>query len=336
VSAGLSRRAFIHRLGAATLLASCGGQVVTPSPTPRLRHIGYLSGNAQTSVDELSPPFRQRLRELGYVEGRDIVIDFRVADTVTDRLPSMAAELVNLPVDVVVAEAGPAQLAAKAATSTIPIVFVLTSDPVSLGLITSLAHPGGNITGVTTLSGALGGKRIEFLKEAVPDLKRVAILWNATQGTSMERGQVLPTQDAARVLGLESQGFGVRNPNELDAALEAIVQQRFAAVVMLPALSVSPQYERVPEFAAKHRLPQIYADVQMVRAGGLMHLGANYAAIHRRAADFVDKILKGAHPGDLPVEQPTEFDFIVNLPAAQRIGLTIPESVLRQATAVIR
>ena len=340
VSARLSRRTFIQRvagLGAATLLTSCGGQLVAPSPTPtpKLRRIGYLSGNVRASVEAFSEPFRQQLRELGYLEGRDLVIDFRIADNAMDRLPAMAAELIALPVDVIVAEAGPAQRAAKLATTTIPIVFTLSGDPVGAGLVASLARPGGNITGVSTGSVQGAAKRVELLKEAVPGLARVAILWNANQSPEQDV-QVNATEQAARVLGLETKALGLRNPAETDAALDAIARQRPDGLLMLPTLSVIRDFGHVAEFAAKIRLPAIYSEVQVVRVGGLMHRSPDYAAGHRRAAVLVDKILKGAHPADLPVEEPTQFLFAVNLSAAQRIGLAIPDSVLRQATEVIR
>jgi putative ABC transport system substrate-binding protein len=337
LSAGLSRRAFVTRLaglGAATFLGSCSEQAVAPSPKPRLRRIGYLSGNVRASVEAFSKPFRQKLSELGYVEGRDIEIDFRIADNAMDRLPAMTAELIALPVDVIVAEADPALRLAKQSTTTIPIVFTLASDPVGQGFIVSPARPGGNITGVTTgnLQGA--AKRVEVLKETLPGLRRLAILWNANQ--SGMTAQVSATEQAARVLGIETQALGVRNPAETDAALDAIARQRFDGLLMLPTLSVVRDFKHVPERAATMRLPAIYSEVQIVRAGGLMHRSPDYADGHRRAAVLVDKILKGAHAADLPVEEPTQFLLAVNLSAAQRIGLNIPDSVRRQATEVVR
>jgi len=338
VSAGLSRRAFIQQisgLGAATLLTTCGGQLVTPlpSPTPKLRRIGYLSGNASASALNYAGPFREQLRELGYVEGRDIEIVFQIAENMPDRLPAMAAELVALPVDVLIAEAGPAQNAAKAATKSIPIVLTLGSDPVGAGLVTSLARPGGNITGVITATLQTSGKRVELLKETVPGLARIGIVWNANilTGTPI----VKATEDAARSLRVETQVFDVHNAGELDAAVESMARQKLDGLVMLTGLSIIRDRIQVPDIAAKYRLPQMFADVEIVRAGGLMHFGANFATIYRRAALQVDKILKGANPADMPIEQPTQFDFIVNLAMAQRLGLTIPSSVMRQATEVI-
>lgn len=339
VSTGLSRRVFVRRmagLGAATVLASCVDQLATPSPTPtpKLRRIGYLTGNASESAMNYAGPFREQLRELGYVEGRDIEIVFRIAENDAGRVPGLATELVALPVDILIAEAGAAQNAAKAATTTIPIVFTLASDPVASGLVTSLARPGGNITGVITASLQTAAKRVELLKEAVPNLARIGIISNANIAGMTTVVQA--TEDAARILRIETRAFAVRNLGELDTAVETMAREHFDGLVMLTGLSiVRDDHRHVPDIAAKYRLPQMFADIEIVRAGGLMQFGANFAGMYRRAAFLVDKILKGANPGQLPVEQPTEFDFIVNLTMAQRLGLTIPSSVLRQATEVI-
>lgn len=336
-NAGVSRRAFIQQisgLGALTLLGACDSQGVRPSPTPKLRRIGYLSGLASSAAMNFAGPLRKQLRDLGYVEGRDIVIEFRIAESVNDRLPAMAAELVTLPVDVLIAEANPAQNAAKAATKTIPIVLTLSADPVASGLVTSLARPGGNITGLTTASPQLTGKRVELLKETVPALARIGIIWNANI-PSMRTLTVQATEDGARTLGVETQVFDVHNPGELDAAVESMARQKLDGLVMLTGGSIIRDPAQVPDIAAKYRLPQMFSDIEIARAGGLMHFGANYAAIYRRAALMVDKILKGANPADMPIEQPTQLDFIVNLTMARRLGLTIPGSVIAQATEVI-
>jgi putative ABC transport system substrate-binding protein len=332
-----------------SLATGCGGQVVAPSPTPRLRRIGYLSGNVQSSVDTFSAPFLQQLRDLGYVDGRDLEVVFRVANNdragfvdVSARLAAMAAELIALPVDVIIAEAGPAQRAAQQATTTVPIVFTLASDPVGSGLVASLSRPGGNITGVTTGNIAGAAKRVELLKETVPGLARLAILWNLNQSPGDADVQVSATETAARVLGIEPETVGLRNAAETDAALDAIARQHPDGLLMLPTLSVLPRDRQgnfvsshVPDFVAKIRLPAIYSEVQIVRAGGLMHRSPDYADGHRRAAVMVDRILRGAHPADLPVQEPTQFLLSVNLSAARRIGTTIPNSVLLQATEVI-
>jgi putative ABC transport system substrate-binding protein len=319
-------------VGAAILVTSCGAQVVTPSPVPKLRRIGYLSGNASAAAMNYAGPFEDQLRALGYVKGRDIDIVFRIAESVAARLPGYAAELVALPVDLLIAEAGPAQRAAKDATKTIPIVFTLATDPVGEGLIASAAHPGGNITGVTTLSAALTGKRVALLKEAVPGLARIGIIWNANVPSI--RPTVEATLNGASTLGIEAQVFSVHNPRELDDAVESMASQHLDGLVMLTGLSIIRDRSQVPELAAKYGLPQIFSDIEIVRAGGLMHFGANYAAIYRSAAVMVDKIFKGANPADIPIEQPIVFDFVVNQTMAERLGLTIPDSLLRQAEVI--
>jgi len=338
----LSRRAFVQGfagIGAASILATCVGQSVTPVPTasPRPRtpwRIGYLSGNASRSVMNYARPFLDELSELGYVRDRDFVVEFKIAENVAARLPAMAAELVALPVDVLIAEANLAQIAARDATKSIPIVFTLSNDPVAAGLVTRLSRQGGNITGVTTLSAALTGKRVQYLTEAVPTLTRIGIIWNANI-PSMRTTTLKATQDAAETLGVGADVFDTHNPDELDAAVEAIARQRLDGLVMLTGLSIVREDQQVPELAAKYRLPQIFSDVEIVRAGGLLYFGSNYKLMYQKAARLVDKILKGSDPGDLPIEQPTEPGLIVNLAAARRIGLAIPESLIAQATEVI-
>lgn len=311
------------------MLSGCAA----PSPTtPKVRRIGYLSGNFSVGVLGNVDLIKETLRERGYVRQRDFVVDIRVAEGNNERLPAMAADLITLPVDVLLAEATPAVLAAKQATSAIPIVFLLVNDPVGQGMVTSLARPGANITGVSTLSGALSGKRLELLKESVPGLARLAVLWNANNP-----GQELvlhDTEDAARALGLALQAHGIHSAAELDVALEAIARQRPDALVVLPAFSY-PQ--RVVDFATNSRLPHMFSQAPpAATGGGLMAFGPDYPAQTRRAAGLVDAILKGARPADLPVEQPTQFVFVVNLVTAQTIGMTIPESVVRQATELVR
>ncbi|TMG49082.1 MAG: ABC transporter substrate-binding protein [Chloroflexi bacterium] len=310
-----------------------GGCAPGASRVAALRRIGYLSGNTQQSADKGSGPFRERLRELGHMEDRDISIVFKIADNVNERLAGYAAELVGMPVDVLLAVATSAQLAAKKATSTIPIVLVLSADPVGQGLVANLAHPGGNITGLVTGSLSVTGKQVELLKETVPGLARLAVIGNATNTTMTS---LLPAvEDAARVMGMTVQAFPVSSPDELDSALDRIAAQRLDALLVLPALSLVRADDQIPAFANKVGLPQIYADIEFARAGGLLHYGANFAAQHRRAADYVDKILKGARPADLPIEQPTEFDLIVNPAAAKKLRLTIPDSVMRRATEFV-
>jgi putative ABC transport system substrate-binding protein len=324
------------RLSTATaVVAVIGGCVPQSSNTAalRLRRIGYLSGNAQTSVDLLSLPFKERLREIGYVEGRDIAIEFRVADGTNTRLPGLATELVAMPVDVILAEALPAQLEAQRATATIPIVLVLSADPLGQHLVASYAHPGANITGLVSASYPITGKQVEVLRDTVPNLSRLAIIGNAGNGTMTT---LLPAATAAgRTLRVTIESFPVRSRDELDPALQRIAAGRFDALLMLPAISIVRTHDQVPLFASQVGLPAMYSDIEFARAGGLMHMGANFAAQHRRAADYVDKLLRGARPQDLPIEQPTKFDFVVNLAAARGLGLTMPERVLIRATEIL-
>lgn len=338
MTANVTRRALVHRLaglGAATLVATCGGQLGNSSRTLRLRRIGFLTGNPSTPGLPNVALFRQTMRDLGYVEGRDFVVDVRIAEGANELLAAMARELIALPVDVIVAEAGPAQRAAKEATRTVPIVFTLQPDPVGSGMVASVARPGGNITGVSTRSREISPKRVELLKEAVPSLTRVAVIHYAANDTLT---LVLPTEEAARSLGVETETYGVRDSVELDRALDTIARARFDGLLALPVGSaVRGDYERIPDFAAKLKLPQIFSNIEIATVGGgLMHLGPDYDEVTRRAAILVDKILKGASPADLPVEQPTKFNFVVNLSMAKRIGVALPDSVLRQATEVVR
>jgi putative ABC transport system substrate-binding protein len=280
-------------------------------------------------------PFLDELHELGYVQDRDFVVVFKIAESDASRLPAMAAELVALPVDVLIAEANSAQLVARDATKSIPIVLTLASDPVAAGLVKSLSNQGGNITGVRTLSTALTGKRVQYLKEAVPNLARIGIIWNANM-PSMRTTTLKATQDAAQTLGVAADVFDTHDPAELDANVEEMVRRHLDGLVMLTGLSIVRDERQVSDLAAKYRLPSMFSDVEIVRAGGLMYFGSNYKVMYQKAARLVDKILHGADPGGLSIEQPTDFGFIVNLGAAERIGLPIPNSLLVQATEVIR
>jgi putative ABC transport system substrate-binding protein len=309
----------------------------SPSSARKLRRIGWLSGNANTpSVKNLSQPFFQELSDLGYVEGRDFEPVLRIADTDITQLPDMAAELVAMPVDILIAEAQAAQTAAKGATKTIPIVFVLASDPVGQGLVATLSHPGGNITGVTSGTLLASGKNVERLKQAWPSLSSIAVLWNANS-PSMRSTLVLATENAARTLHMQPRPFGVRTEAELIAALDIVAREGLESLVLLPALSViREKFGLVPDLAARIKIPQAYADAEIVRNGaGLMSFNSNRAAQSRRAAALVDKIFNGTRPQDIPVEEPTQYDFILNRIAAQRIDLTFPASILGLADEVI-
>jgi putative tryptophan/tyrosine transport system substrate-binding protein len=278
--------------------------------------------------------FRQGLKELGYIEGKNIAIEYRYAEGKADRLPALATELVGLKVEVVFTSSTPSVLAVKKATSTIPIVFVSISDPVANGLVTSLARPGGNITGLSIVAVELSGKRLELLKEAVPSVTRVAFMWNsANPAQAPQWGEA---QAAAQALGLQLQSLEVRSANDFDSAFEAALRERAQALVTTPAALLGAHLKRIVEFAAKNRLPTMYGNPQFVDAGGLMSYAPDYTVQYRRAAIYVDKILKGSKPADLPVEQPTKFEFVINLKAAKQIGLTIPPNVLARADKVIK
>jgi putative ABC transport system substrate-binding protein len=278
--------------------------------------------------------FREGLRELGYVEGQNIVIESRWAEGNYDRLPGLAAELVSLKVDVIVTYAPPAIQAAKQATGAIPIVMAVVIEPVATGFVASLARPGGNITGLSLMAPELVGKQLEILKEVVPKVSRVALLGNpANAGTAP---QVRHAQDAAQAFGVRLQTLEVRGPSEIDSAFGAMTRERAGAVIVLVDAMLVDHRTQIADLATKRRLPAVYGITDHAEAGGLMAYGANVNDRFRRAAYYVDRILKGAKPADLPVEQPTKFELIINLKAAKQIGLTIPPNVLARADRVIK
>ncbi len=280
--------------------------------------------------------FKQGLLERGYVDGQNIAIEHRWAEGRLDRLPGMAANLVRLKVDVIVAVTTPSALAAKQATKTIPIVATAIADPVGDGLVASLARPGGNITGFTFLGPELVPKRLELLKEAIPRASRVAALWHpGVYSEPTMRDMLKEIETAARALGVQLQLVGARGPDDFDRAFSAMTTERANALIVFPSPMLYAERRRIMDLAAKHRLPTIYAWREPVEAGGLMSYGASIPDLYRRAATHVDKILKGAKPGDLPVEQPTKFELVVNLKTAKALGLTIPQSVLIRADQVI-
>ena len=300
----------------------------------KLHRIGILLVGSSSFYSAWIDVFRQGLKELGYIEGKNIAIEYRYAEGKADRLPALAAELVGLKVEIVFTSSTPSVLAVKKATSTIPIVFVSISDPVASGLVTSLARPGGNITGLSIVAVELSGKRLELLKEAVPSVTRVAFIWNsANPAQAPQWGEA---QAAAQALGLQLQSLEVRSANDFDSAFEAALKERVQALITTPEALFGTHLKRIVEFAAKNRLPTMYGNPQFVDAGGLMSYAPDYTVQYRRAAIYVDKILKGSKPADLPVEQPTKFEFIINLKAAKQIGLTIPPNVLARADRVIR
>ena len=278
--------------------------------------------------------FVQGLRELGYIDGKNILIEYRYAEGKEDRLPELATELVRLKVDAIFTAGTPALFALKQATKTIPIVFFSTSDPIGTGVVASLAHPGGNITGMSGLASDLWPKRLELLKEIFPKLSRVAMLWN--KGNAGMALEAKATQEVAGPLGVALQDRGVKDPNELEVVFAVMTKDRPDAFLALMDPVLNSQRTRILDFLAKNRLPAIFQSSDWVEAGGLMSYGPSYPNLYRRAASQMDKILKGAKPADIPVEQPTKFELVINLKTAKEIGLTIPQSVLYQADKVIR
>jgi putative ABC transport system substrate-binding protein len=295
----------------------------------KIAHVGYLSPGAGYPFDA----FREELRDLGYVEGRNIVIERRSAEGDPQRLAQLAADLAGLPVDVIVTATTAATQAAQRATTTIPIVFALADDPTGLGLVSSLARPGGNITGLTGLMVELTGKRLELLKEAMPNVKRVGVL---VSPYSFSPAALKEATDAAGRLGLQLEIIEVRQPADLSSAFAQFAGRKVRALLVLPHPSFVAQRMLLVQLAAKHRLPAIYHLKEFVEVGGLMSYAPDVAHMSRRAATYVDKILKGAKPADLAVEQPTEFEFAVNLKTAKTLGLTFPEALLLRANHVIR
>jgi putative ABC transport system substrate-binding protein len=335
-----NRRQIVQGAGAVglALVAGCGrlpwqGQ----APPPKVPTIGWLSQSSGESADSLEPgpvenleAFRQGLAALGYVEGQHVVIEYRYAGAGEAWLREAAADLVRLPVDVIVTNGNVATLAAKAATSTIPVVFASGGDPVGTGLVASLARPGGNVTGLANLIQELSGKRLEFLAQVVPGLRRVAFLWDPLTPASSVQG----LQAATQALGVRLQVLEIREVADYEAAFAAAGAEQADALMMSGGINTRNS-ARVISLAARGRLPAMYTSSLAVHDGGLMAYGTNRLDLHRRAATYVDKILKGTKPADLPVEQPTKFDFAINLRTAQALGLTISPQVLTQATEII-
>jgi putative tryptophan/tyrosine transport system substrate-binding protein len=303
-------------------------------PSTKVARIGYLSlaGGAPGGVP-LAEAFRQGLQDLGYVEGKTVAIASRSAEGKPERLPTLAAELVQLPVDVLVAQ-GQAAQAAKDATTTIPIVMVTGGDPVAIGLVASLARPGGNLTGLTLMSAELAGKRLELLKAAMGRLGRVAVLWNARDAFMTNIFSEIQT--AAPVLGVTVQPLGVQEAKDIDGAIATMTEERPDALFMITDVLTSRYTRQVVEFSVQHQLPTMFQNSGPVAEGGLMCYGPSPTDVYRRAASYVDRILKGAKPADLPVEQPMKFELVINLKTAEALGITIPPTLLFQADEVIR
>ena len=313
------------------LAAAPRADAQAPAKVPR---IGFLGNTTPGLEANLVGPFREGLRELGYVEGRNIVIEYRWAEGKYERFPSLIAELIALKVDVIVTAGTPATLAVKKATTSVPLVMIAVGDPVGTGIVASLARPGGNITGLTSISPELEGKRLELLREVVPNLSHIAVLWNAASPLQVVAEK--ETRAAAQVLRMRVLSLGVRTQAEIEDALARIVRERPGALLVLADRLFLQHRARIMDFATKHRLPGVHAYRELVEAGGLMSFGPSYAGMHKRAAYYVDRILKGAKPADLPVEAPTTFELVINLKAARALRLTIPQSVFLRATEVIQ
>src|SRR6266508_3571348 len=301
------------------------GSMIQAQQATTVQRIGYLFTGFQPPKE-----FLEAMGRLGYVEGKNIAYENRAAEGREERLPDLAAELVKLNVDVIVAPGA----AAGQATKTVPVVYMGGGDPVDLGIVKSLARPGGNVTGVTEISPELTGKRLELLKETFPKISSVAVLVRA--GAPGITGQLRKLETEARALGFKLQIVKIRDADDFEKSFSSIVKQRAGALIELPNPLFHSNSKRIVEFASKNRLPTIFHSKDFVEAGGLMAYGADFVDLYRRAAVYVDKILKGAKPADLPVEQPMKFEFIINLKTAKQIGLTIPPNVLARADRVIR
>jgi len=327
----MNPKPFLWLLTAVLLLPIHRAETQQPAKVPR---IGFLSAVSPSTISARLDAFRQGLRELGYVEGENIVIEWRSAEGKSDRLPGLAAELVRLKVDLVVSGGVATTRAAKQATVTIPIVMASDDDPVGSGFAASLARPGGNITGLSTLSPEISGKQLELLKEIVSKLSRVAIGGDVTRpGIPQALREINVAADA---LGVQVQYLELREPKDIETAFRAASKEHADAVLVLGSPVLLSQRRQIADVAAKSRLPAIYPRPEFVEDGGLMSYGVSFTDLFRRAATYVDKILKGARPADLPIEQPTKFELVINLKTAKQISFTIPPSVLARADRVIR
>lgn len=315
------------------LLAGCGDSPL-PGQQAKIPRIGFLAVGTREGRAPLIEGFRQGLRELGYVEDKNIVIEYRFSEGKDERLPGLAQELIALKVKLIVASGTPASFAAAKATRTVPIVMGgIAANPVETGLVASLARPGGNVTGMTVISAQLGGKRLELFKAMLPGLSRVAVFWNPTNPTY---GQVMEELEAgARALGLQLQRLEVRVPDDFEGAFTAATREQAGALIVPGDPLTTNRPKVVADLAAKSRLPAMMEFREFVEAGGLMSYGANLVDSYRRAATYVDKILKGAKPADLPMQQPMKLDLFVNLKTAEALGMTIPQSILMRADKVI-
>jgi ABC-type uncharacterized transport system substrate-binding protein len=320
---------FFYILSAVILTTTDAADAQQQAKVPKIGWLGARSASAPARE-----VFMRELRSLGYTEGKNIAFEYRYAEGKLDRLPALVDELVRLNVDVLLTPSTPAAVAGKNATRTIPIVFYSGSDPVAAGLVDSLARPGGNITGFTTVSAVLAGKRLELLREIVPKLARVAALWNPQDPSSAQSWK--ESQLPAREMGLQLHSMEVSRADKFESAFKEATKASSAALALMASPFFFSNQKQIVDLAAKHRLPAIYANGEFVGSGGLMSYGADEDEAYRRAAVFVDKILKGTKPADIPVEQPTKFELVINLKTAKQIGLTIPPNVLARADRVMK
>jgi len=327
----IDRRTFLAGTGAVLLAAPLAAEAQPAGKVPR---VGFLTTFSPSDVPQWREGFRQGLRDFGYTEGRNIVIEYRYAEGRPERLPGLAAELVRLNMDVIAAETTPASLAVQHATATIPIVMTLVADPVESGLISSLARPGGNITGLSLQLPDIAAKRLQLLREVVPGVSRVGILWNSA--SPITPPQFRAAEAAAQVLGIQLESLGVRAPDDFERAFQAAIRRGTGALLILDDFFLTRHLTQIAKLTVKARLPAMAGVTGFAEAGVLVSYGPNFADITRRAVTYVDKILKGAKPGDLPIEQPTKFELVINLKTAKALKLTIPQSLLLRADEVIQ
>jgi putative ABC transport system substrate-binding protein len=325
----ISRRRFTGLVGGAAAAWPFAAQ----AQPGKVHRIGFLGNSTAALEANLIGPFREGLRAHGYEEGRNLRIEYRWAEGNYDRFPKLIAELLALNVEVLVTAGTPPTLAIKRATSTVPLVMIAVGDPIGSGIVQSLAHPGGNITGLSSIAPELEGKRLELLREIIPQLSHVAVLWNPLN--PFHKASLQHARDAAQVLKIKILAVGIKATDDLDGAFKTIENDRPEALLILADRVFLHNRVRLMEFATRHRLPSVNAYHELVEAGGLMSFGPSYEDMHRRAAEFIDKILKGAKPGDLPVELPTKFTLVVSVKAAKALGITVSESFLLRADQVI-
>jgi putative ABC transport system substrate-binding protein len=326
----MKRRTFLGALAGSLLAAPLAAEAQEPT---RVWRIGFLGAGSYSSGDPRVEALRRGLRELGYAEGRNLAIEFRWDGGNASRLPALAAELATLKIDAIVSQGTQATDAARRAATTIPIVFAVAGDPIGTGLVTSLARPGGNVTGLTDIAPEMAGKRLALLREVAPGITRIAVLWNP--GNRSSAPQMRDTDAVARSFALHVRSLELKDVSQLEGAFATAVQDRAGAVIVLSDGALYGRRVQIAQLAAKHRLPSVAWTPEFAESGCLMTYGANVVEMHRRAAMFVDRIWRGAKPADLPVEQPTKFDLAINLKTAKALGLTIPPSLLQRADQVI-